>query len=205
MYLSNLILNPRSRQANIDKGNPYELHRSLMLAFPAFDHEQERVLFRLEMRPDNQVLVQSTLIPDWSRLAENYLVSPPVIKPLELSLTPGQLLRFRLRANPSKRDPQTHKRVGLYSDAERLDWLRRKGEQNGYSFEPENVTLTSAPWQHLSIPSNLGGKRQQAKFNFVDFNGVLRVIDPDQLVESIRQGVGPAKGFGCGLLSLARV
>lgn len=205
MYLSNLILNPRSRQANIDRGNPYELHRSIMLAFPAFDHEKERVLFRLEMNPPNQVLVQSTLIPDWTRLAENYLVKTPEIKTLDISLEPGQLLRFRLRANPSKRDPQSRKRVGLYSDEDRLSWLHRKGEQHGFSVQPENVVVSDAQWKQLSIPSSGDGKRQLAKFNFVDFNGLLRVVDPDQLLESVRQGIGPVKGFGCGLLSLARV
>lgn len=205
MYLSNLILNPRSRQANIDKGNPYELHRSLMLAFPAFDHEQERVLFRLEMGPANQVLVQSTLNPDWSRLAENYLVKPPEIKTLGLAFEPGQTLRFRLRANPSRRDPKSHKRVGIYSEADCLSWLRRKGEQHGFSFEPEAVVVTGTNWRQFPLGSKEGGQRRQGTFNFQDFNGQLRIVDPERLLDSVRQGIGPAKGLGCGLLSLAKV
>lgn len=204
MYLSNLIMNPRSRQANIDKGNPYELHRSLMLAFPAFDHEKERILYRLEMSQTNQVLVQSTILPDWSRLAENYLEKPSEIKTLNLFLEKGQVLRFRLRANPSKRDPQSHKRVGLYSNDDRLIWLQRKGESHGFSIQPENVEVTSTLWKQFSIPSKSDGKKHQATFNFVDFNGLLCIVNPELLLETIRQGIGPAKGLGCGLLSLAR-
>jgi CRISPR system Cascade subunit CasE len=34
------------------------------------------------------------------------------------------------------------------------------------------------------------------------FEGVLAVLDPGALLETIRQGVGPAKAFGFGLLSL---
>ena len=37
----------------------------------------------------------------------------------------------------------------------------------------------------------------------VRFDGVLQVTDPDQLVEAVRHGIGSAKGFGFGLLSLA--
>lgn len=205
MYLSNLILNPRSRQANIDKGNPYELHRSLMLAFPAFDHEKERILFRLEINPANQVLVQSTLLPDWSRLADNYLLKLPEIKDLDPIFEEGQWLRFRLRANPTKRDAKNHKRVGLYSNGGRLSWLQHKGEQHGFSLLPENVIVTETSWKQFAMPSKSDGKKHKATFNFVDFNGNLCVVDPDRLLETIRQGVGPAKGLGCGLLSLARV
>ena len=173
MYLSNLILNPRSRQVNIDKGNPYEMHRSIMLAFPAFDHEEERVLFRLEISPPNQLLVQSTIIPDWTRLAENYLVKVPVTKTFEISLEPGQQLRFRLRANPSKRDAQSHKRVGIYSEEDRLNWLLRKGKQHGFSLLPENVMVTETSWRQFLMPAKGGGKKQNATFNFVDFNGLM--------------------------------
>ncbi|MBG0785441.1 MAG: type I-E CRISPR-associated protein Cas6/Cse3/CasE [Anaerolineaceae bacterium] len=204
MYLSNLILNPRNRQVSIDKGNPYELHRSIMLAFPAFNHEKERVLFRLEMGLSNQVLVQSTIIPDWTRLSVGYLMKTPEIKILDISLYLDQLCRFRLRANPSKRDTQSHKRIGLYSEDERLEWLFRKGEQHGFLIQPENVVVSDSPWRQLSIPTSDDGKKHQTTFNFVDFNGLLRVKDPVRLIESLRQGIGPGKGFGCGLLSLAR-
>ena len=37
----------------------------------------------------------------------------------------------------------------------------------------------------------------------VRFDGVLAVTDPDALTGAVRQGIGPAKGFGFGLLSLA--
>ena len=39
----------------------------------------------------------------------------------------------------------------------------------------------------------------------VSFTGFLQVEDPDELVGRICDGIGPAKAFGCGLLSVARV
>ena len=38
----------------------------------------------------------------------------------------------------------------------------------------------------------------------VQFDGVLQVIDADQTQHAIESGIGSGKGFGCGLLSLAR-
>ncbi|NUQ01432.1 MAG: type I-E CRISPR-associated protein Cas6/Cse3/CasE, partial [Armatimonadetes bacterium] len=37
----------------------------------------------------------------------------------------------------------------------------------------------------------------------VDFEGLLIVTDPPRFCEALRRGIGPAKAFGCGLLSVA--
>jgi CRISPR system Cascade subunit CasE len=37
----------------------------------------------------------------------------------------------------------------------------------------------------------------------VQFDGILRVSDPDKLHAAIENGIGSGKGFGFGLLSLA--
>src|SRR5690606_23959414 len=37
----------------------------------------------------------------------------------------------------------------------------------------------------------------------VQFDGVLAVTDADQFRSTLTQGVGPAKAYGCGLLTLA--
>jgi len=38
----------------------------------------------------------------------------------------------------------------------------------------------------------------------VEFNGVLQVEDPVALADRIADGIGPAKAYGFGLLTLAR-
>jgi CRISPR system Cascade subunit CasE len=206
MYLSKLLLNPRNRQVAKDQANPYELHRTLMRAFPPFDHEAERVLFRLEGTHLDEVLVQSTLAPEWGGLPDSYLIRPPGIKEFgPLALQPGQPLRFRLRANPAKRDAESHKRVGLYKEEERLQWLDRKGAQHGFVLVAETIVVRPALWREMKLPSGKDRKQTTAKVNVVDFDGVMKVVDPGQLQTAIEQGVGPAKGLGCGLLSLARL
>jgi CRISPR system Cascade subunit CasE len=49
--------------------------------------------------------------------------------------------------------------------------------------------------------------RENQKFDLqyvsVLFDGVLQVIDPAQMLEALRKGIGSGKGMGFGLLSLA--
>lgn len=207
MYLSRLILNPTNRRVQRELAHPYELHRSLMRAFPDDLKEgQERVLFRLDVAHNGHLtlLVQSWHLPDWAWVAESgargYLLRPPETKPFDLQLAPGQVFTFRLRANPTikrKFDNGDHKRVGVYREEEQVAWLRRKGEQGGFALLSAQARPDGA----------VGGKtRDQQSLNLlaVRFDGLLQVTDPAQLCEAVRQGIGSGKGLGFGLLSLAR-
>ncbi len=218
MYLSRLILNPRSRQVRSELADIYEMHRTVMKAFAGHLADAERVLFRLDVHPRTGVptlLVQSQELPDWSFLLEagkDYLLSAddlpldvenPAVKPVEVMLKPGQVLAFRLRANPTvKKDREGQKqgrRVGLVREDDQLAWLQRKVEAAGGSLVSANV----------SNDGRVGGKlfrdeeKHRLSFVAVQFDGVLQVKDPDLLVKSLGAGFGSGKGLGFGLLSLA--
>jgi CRISPR system Cascade subunit CasE len=218
MYLSKLILNPRSRQVQHEIIDPYEMHRTIMRAFAENHPENERVLFRLEMHPVTGMpilLVQSYNPPDWKFLfpsAKNYLVSPdqmafdesnPAVKQVEVRLKIGQKLAFRLRANPTvKKDRPGKKqgrRVGLYQEEDQLNWLKRKfDEAGGY--------VISA---HTSNMEQINGKRHHDEqvsdlsFLVVQFDGILQVREPAKMEQTLISGMGSGKGLGFGLLSLA--
>jgi CRISPR system Cascade subunit CasE len=219
MYLSRLILNPRSRQVRSELADVYELHRTVMKAFAGRVTGDERVLFRVDVHPRSGIptlLVQSQVEPDWAFLLEpsrNYLLSGddlpldvenPAVKPFDLPLQAGQVLAFRLRANPTKklvREGQKQgQRVGLLREEEQAAWLQRKIESAG-------AALLSA---NISNDGKAGGKvfreneKHKLSFVSVQFDGVLQVKNPDLLVKSIGAGLGSAKGLGFGLLSLAK-
>ncbi|MCU0514131.1 MAG: type I-E CRISPR-associated protein Cas6/Cse3/CasE, partial [Anaerolineae bacterium] len=87
MYLSRLTVNARSQAAWRDLADRYELHRTLLSAFPATLAAAERLLYRVEQRRDSPaaaVLVQSHTLPDWSASARlalpDYLLTPPEIR-----------------------------------------------------------------------------------------------------------------------------
>lgn len=217
MYLSELLLNPRSAEARRDSATPYELHRTLARAFSTeadTDYRtQHGVLFRMEPLAHRQarltVLVQSASAPDWNQLPAGYALSVQT-KSLSWSFTPSQLLRFRLVANPTKKERRAGQPQGrrialpdyvsqesdLPEPTPAQAWLRRKGQLHGF----EVVWATSDGfWQ------GQGGARKQAlPFYGVRFDGILRVLEPEKLQLAWQEGIGSAKAFGFGLLSLAQ-
>ncbi|WP_338874731.1 type I-E CRISPR-associated protein Cas6/Cse3/CasE [Spirosoma sp. SC4-14] len=216
MYLSKLTLNPRCREALRDVSAPYELHRTLSHAFrteSGVDYRaQHDVLFRLESIGYSAalptVLVQSQTEPDWNELPEVYFLDKPLVKRISPAFSVGQTLAFRLVANPTKKEKRAGKdqgrRVAL-TNTEHDDgttpvgaWLRRKGEQHGFQVL---YATTDDFW--------LGADRRSRSKNSIPlygvrFDGLLQVTQPELMSQALASGIGPAKAFGFGLLSVAR-
>jgi CRISPR system Cascade subunit CasE len=224
MFLSRLQHHPRSRQALRDLADPYQMHRTLLRAFPDdLDGGAGRVLYRVEVQGEvglPVVLVQSDKRPDWSCLPTGHLVEPAEWKPYDPAFIAGQHLRFRLRANPtiktgtsSRGDRLAHKpkcngrRVGLIREEDQVAWLSAKGSRGGFRIAgagsgPPRLLVTKEGYLEGRKQTERG--RQNLTHLAVRFDGTLEVADPVQFLDTVRVGIGPAKGFGFGLLSLAR-
>lgn len=245
LYLSRLILNPRSRQVLGEMAHPYEMHRTLMRAFPkagddaqAKAREEFGVLFRAdtdEPRSAVKVFVQSSVEPTWTFLdgLDDYLRADTEmseyeykdILPAYREIQDGQVLSFRLRANPTKRiakddDTMKGKRVELIREDEQIAWLIRKGRgaERGVpgAFELLMRKGTDAEGKELLIPrvnvccegKQTGRKKNEAHGHAtthlaVLFEGLLRVTDKNAFLEILLRGIGAGKSFGFGLLSIA--
>ena len=106
MYLSMLELNPRSRQVQAELRDPYQMHRTISKAFGTDDvYIKARCLYRIDEIQHGRLvaLVQSKCRPKWENLtAENsYLAGELRMKEFSPAIKAGQILYFRLRANPS--------------------------------------------------------------------------------------------------------
>ncbi len=248
MYLSRLILNPSSRQVRSELAQPYEMHRTLMRAFPEASPDGKSkardkfgMLFRADVDDRRHrviVYVQSAVKPDWSYLdsTSDYLLedpSNPACKEVTNSyreLQDGQILAFRLRANPTKRIAKVTKggpelkgkRVGLLREEEQIDWLIRKGlertQDTPGGFEILMNEIEDDKGETRSVPRvsvRLEGKQRSHKREnghshctthlAVCFDGLLRITDADAFRETLAQGIGPAKAYGFGLMSIAPV
>lgn len=201
MYLSKVMISGSACR------NPYEIHQVLWRLFPE-DAEAERdFLFRVEHsgQQNAEVLLQSRREPIAVAMREVRLLGS---KPYPLQLQAGQRLRFLLLANPIKTindgggrlnaDGEAKKcRVPLIRDEELQAWLVRK--LTGLA-EIETVIVEKR--QPLNFRK--ASEKRVGKVQPVSFQGVLSVVDPDGLKNLLLAGIGPAKAFGCGLLSLAR-
>jgi CRISPR system Cascade subunit CasE len=177
------------------------------------------------------LLVQSRVQPDWSRLPASYLATTaegpnPDSKDLTAAweyLRAGIALNFRLQANPTRKietksgahgERRNGKRVELRTEDDQIKWLTRKAEAGGFEIisvraapTVPNVRVTEQAKHHGSRiePGSPGdeGVRKKLTFASVLFEGLLRVTDPDKFRVALEQGLGPAKAYGFGLLSIA--
>ena len=192
MFLSKLMINLRHRPARRDLGDRYELHRTLMNAFPEQLPADERVLYRVEHASGQAgatVLVQSQTPPDWSSVERlndmRYLRRLPQVKSFAPQVQAGLQLHFRLQANPTVK--RYGKRYALYAEEEWMSWLERKGQAHGFAVEPLDVRCVKL--------GNHYGQRRRQTWHAVQFDGLLRVSQPPAFFSGItpwhrqRQGI----------------
>ena len=199
MYISQLVLNSRNRIARADLSDRYELHRTLLNAFPQNMSADERVLFRVDDVDAGlpiPILIQSQYRPEWDAVerlhVRDYLVQIPRVREVLPRFVEKQQLAFRLQANPTvKRDGKRH---AIYPDDDLRDWLARKSTQHGFAVYTESVQMRKL--------GNRYGKGRRQIWHAVQFDGVLTVQDIDNFGDSLARGIGSAKAFGFGLLSV---
>lgn len=223
MYLSRLELNPRSREARRDVGSAYDLHRTIITrGFPGGVDAGERVLFRLDAMRENgrtrmMLLVQSMFSePDWGSLPEDYCLRIDGPRRFVPALMTGVHLSFRLLANPIARSRTGERSTGvdgsrgharfhrrcLLNEEEQRAWIMRKGERGG--FRPLFTVLTPSAGPGGQAGTISHERKRSIPHVGVRYDGVLEVTDPAVFLETLQSGIGSAKAFGYGLLSIAR-
>ena len=220
MYLSRIRLSPeaaRDRHFWTLFENPYRLHQEIWNLFSDHPDRRRDFLYRLESDRGRPILY--ALSEREPRPAPSFQGLWKVeSRPLRPALQPGDRLRFSLRANPVvTRDGSRHDLVmDLKKDLAKRGvpkadwpseaalaqqagerWLTRRAADHG--FAPEHVLVVRH--EVLTFPKPSGA---QVRLAVCDFEGTLSVTDPALFLAMLRQGLGPAKGFGCGLLLLRR-
>jgi len=79
-------------------------------------------------------------------------------------------------------------------------WLDRQSERFGFRVHDLGFKVN----QHQTRTFRKR-KGQEVTLSTLDFEGVLECVDPKGLEDALFNGVGPAKGYGCGLLMLRRL
>lgn len=220
MYLTWMRLDGAASEVQRALRDPQDMHRMIMRAFPAVMDPLEKaralysVLYRLEHDPRKgtlQLYVQSRMLPDWSTiepraLAADGMPNPSVkdVSAVYAQLGAGRMLRFRLRANPTRKiDTKTRadgshsngRRVPLHRTDEQLRWLERKGAEFGFELIRAGVVASgAAEWLHSSSTNRT--------LQGVLYEGHLRVTDGARFQDGLARGLGPGKAYGFGLLSV---
>jgi CRISPR system Cascade subunit CasE len=204
MYLSRLTLN-RSRAAFQWLSNLYHIHQRLMMACD----NDPRLLFRIEdTNGITRILVQSHVEPQWETAFADLpvLLGAPETKLFDVQLQVGRSYRFRLLANPTvkktapKDGNEKHKfRIGLHREEDQRAWIERKLVAVGAELSDCLIVPRGSQHSRKGVKNDEGQQTHLA----VLFEGVLKANDPALLQQALQTGIGSAKGFGFGLLSLA--
>lgn len=200
----------------------YQVHRQLWALFADSTERHRDFLYRQEQRHGMPIFytVSERQPKD---VAELWHIES---KPYAPKLTARQRLGFVLCANPvrSKRDAdqKQHRhdvvmeaktglkaegkwQSGRPSDAELIQeagfaWLASRADQHGFSVTDGEVRCEGYRQHRWYKPKG----QYQVRLSTIDFTGLLTVSDPNRFKEALYRGVGPAKGFGCGLLLVRR-
>jgi CRISPR system Cascade subunit CasE len=214
MHLTRFEINPQRREARSVLASPQRLHAAVLAAFPESRDEPEegRILWRVdEGRHDAVLYVISPGKPDLTHLLESigrptYGWQTRDYGPFLDRLTAGDRWAFRLLANPVHNvlpvGGGRGKRVGHVTAEQQTAWFLRQAQRHGFA-----VTDGSAGEPDLLVRSRrtirfARGNRTVTLATAV-FEGTLKVEDPAALRAALVGGVGPGKGYGCGLLTLA--
>lgn len=208
MYLSKLELDPTHPLARRDLANAYEMHRTLSRVFVMSpDAPPARFLWRQEHHRGDAlgdtaiVLVQAATPGNWRALDElaGYTRKRHPDKDVDLThlLRPNRTLAFRLACNPTV--TRAGKRYGLMHDPEQQAWLQRQGQRHGFEVVRAEISRS----EQTTFRQGRGG--HHITVQVVQFDGLLRVTEPDRLATALSSGIGHAKALGLGMISLAPV
>ncbi|GGT58622.1 type I-E CRISPR-associated protein Cas6/Cse3/CasE [Streptomyces kurssanovii] len=147
-------------------------------------------------------------------------------------LATGDRWAFRLTANPvhhaRRKDGEPTKRTAHLTPVHQMGWLLKRQEPCGFRvlekaddkrLLPAGTTRTGQPHHgdryelavrdkrtlafDKSRSAGPGSRKPPVSLVTVTFDGRLEVTDPTLLRRALTQGIGKAKAYGCGLLTLA--
>lgn len=84
-------------------------------------------------------------------------------------------------------------------------WIREKEARLGCQIESDRLRVDGHFVHCLKGHRDEQGRCRGIALSTLDFEGELRVTDPEVFLPALLHGVGPAKAFGCGLLLVRRI
>ncbi|MCK6095593.1 type I-E CRISPR-associated protein Cas6/Cse3/CasE [Micrococcus sp. EYE_162] len=226
--LTRMALNPATRGGRKLLSNRQAMHAAVMSAFSpdAHDDMDGRILWRIDHDGHRHVLymvspVQPDLIhvveqagwlgQSWDAVSYDHFLG---------RLARGQRWGFRLTANPVRavaRKDARSKVVPHVTPAQQVGWLNERAAGWGFSLatpdgsgNPEesggdHVLVSQRHDDRFGRVDGDVGRRRRVTLRIAQFDGVLEVTDAAVLRGALLSGMGRAKGYGCGLMTLRPV
>lgn len=220
MYLTRFRINTARRGAQKLLMSPQAMHAAVLSGFPRReDHTREdaRTLWRVDHGPNRQstLYVVSPTRPDFTHLVEQAgwpTTDTWETRPYDSLLSrldKGQVWAFRLTANPTRNgrrsDSSTKtQRFGEVTVEQQKRWLVTRAERHGFSIVRQSDGELNLIVRDRRIHRFTRGRGEPpVTLVTATYDGVLQVEDPVLFRRVLTQGIGHARAYGCGLLTLA--
>lgn len=219
MYLSRVEIDIQNRNRTRTLTHLGAYHNWVEQSFPQEISAGRRLrhLWRIDQLGSKKYLL--VLSPDKPQLAQLEKYGVPgtaATKPYDEFLTRlqfGQVLRFRLTANPvhtvrrSAEDRDGHV-VPHITVAQQAKWLVDRSRKLGFELleQPASVFEAEELRKAFSVTQRgypvLRKAGHTIHLSRVTFEGLLRIIDLEQFKATIIQGIGREKAYGMGLMTV---
>lgn len=213
-YLTQMTLNPARRAAGRLLGSPRAMHAAVLAGYAG---DPGRILWRVDRgeRHEATLYVVGPVEPDLTHLVEQ--IGWPLTQtwrttsydPFLRRLGPGQSWHYRIMANPTYTTAPGDGRRGTVrphvTAGHQEQWLRQKAVGWGFAVADggEGVLATRRSSDAFTKKDDETARR--VTLARVQLEGILTVQDADALRAALVQGMGRAKAYGCGLMTLAPV
>lgn len=188
------------------------LHRDIMRLAPddlgAEARKAAGVLFRAEQTQTGlRILAQLTTPPQIERLAPDFAYNAQCrnVAEMLLSIDSGMQVRYRIDANATKRhgnsNPEKKGKLASLRGQEAEDWWRRRAADAGLTLL--SVTSRAMPDILGSRTRDRDNHRRTTGHGVTRFEGIAVVSQPERVRAAVTEGIGRARTYGCGLLSIA--
>lgn len=198
--------------------SPQKLHAAVEGSFPPDLLKKRRNLWRIDrLGNDLYLLVLSERKPDFLHIVEQFgwpgseqRWETKSYTQLMERIETGQRWRFRLRANPihsvkhicCSQKPEIPRRGKVYAHVtvkQQEQWLLERAAKNGFSLQEGSFCVVQQEvWQFQR-------QRKPVTLGTATFEGILEVADTQLFLDALTCGIGRAKAYGCGLLTIARM
>ncbi|MFD9337196.1 type I-E CRISPR-associated protein Cas6/Cse3/CasE [Streptomyces sp. NPDC060028] len=232
MYLTRFRINTARLSARHLLASPQHLHAAVMSSFAGAlpsEGNGSRILWRLDRNSRAEVLlfIVSEDRPDLTHLVEQ--AGWPTTASWQTydytafldGLTAGSTWAFRLTANPVhnvRRTPEEPlKRTAHRTPRHQMGWLLTHQENAGFRIletpadrrrlaqgDEHQLTVRDEQRHRFGKTEMATGKANRVPLVTVTFDGRLEVTDPAALRRTLTLGLGKAKAYGCGLMTLAQ-
>jgi len=216
MFLSRIQLNANLRDTMRALSSPKIIHNTIVTSFlHSLDVDNERILWRVDYLGEKCfLLVLSAQQPDFKHIAERfgYPRNEPQweTKNYDLLLNrinTGQVWRFRLRANPvrsssKEKDPISGrgKVFAHVTTEQQKQWLLSRAKNCGFLLNENEFDVVYTEWKKF----NKGIDRShEVSLRVSDFEGKLTIADVEIFKKVLLSGLGRAKAYGCGMMTIA--